>query len=120
MPVNLVLVAEGEEEIGSPHIGQLVHRPEVEAALRRSVGVFMPSAEQELDGVSPSASAPRASSSSSSSRAAKRGDAGREGHSLVVEGDGRQPCLALVKALDTLVSADGNTITIDNYPSLGR
>src|SRR6185369_12806083 len=28
MPVNLVLVAEGEEEIGSPHIGQLVHRPE--------------------------------------------------------------------------------------------
>src|ERR1700741_3349773 len=26
MPVNLVLVAEGEEEIGSPHIGQLVKR----------------------------------------------------------------------------------------------
>src|SRR6476660_2267268 len=25
MPVNLVMVAEGEEEIGSPHIGQLVH-----------------------------------------------------------------------------------------------
>ena len=34
MPVNLVLIAEGEEEIGSPHIGQIVHRPEVEAALR--------------------------------------------------------------------------------------
>src|SRR5437660_7112674 len=32
MPVNLVMVAEGEEESGSPHIGQLVHRPEVEAA----------------------------------------------------------------------------------------
>ncbi len=29
MPVNLVLVAEGEEEIGSPNIGQLVLRPEV-------------------------------------------------------------------------------------------
>src|SRR5258708_2234262 len=27
MPVNLVLIAEGEEEIGSPHMGQLVHRP---------------------------------------------------------------------------------------------
>src|SRR5437016_14657863 len=26
MPVNLVLIAEGEEEIGSPHIGQLVHQ----------------------------------------------------------------------------------------------
>src|SRR5262249_27631480 len=42
MPVNLVLVAEGEEEIGSPHIGELVHRPEVEAALRTCIGVFMP------------------------------------------------------------------------------
>ena len=34
------------------------------------------------------------------------------------------PAWHLVKALDTLVSADGNTITIDNYPeaapALGR
>ena len=51
MPVNLVLVAEGEEEIGSPNIGKLVHRTEVEAALRKTVGVFMPSAAQGLDGV---------------------------------------------------------------------
>src|SRR5689334_1801686 len=28
VPVNLVLVAEGEEEIGSPHFPQVVHRPE--------------------------------------------------------------------------------------------
>src|SRR6201990_242115 len=51
MAVNVVLVAEGEEEIGSPHIGQLVHRPEVEAMLRKTVGVFMPAASQDLDGV---------------------------------------------------------------------
>ncbi len=51
MPVNLVMVAEGEEEIGSPHIGQIVHRPEMEAALRKTVGVFMPAASQDLDGV---------------------------------------------------------------------
>ncbi len=50
MPVNLVMVAEGEEEIGSPHIGQIVHKPEVEAALKKCVGVFMPSAMQDLDG----------------------------------------------------------------------
>src|SRR5438045_2191066 len=50
VPVNLVLVAEGEEEIGSPHIGTLVHRPDVEAALKKSIGVFMPSAEQDPDG----------------------------------------------------------------------
>src|SRR5690242_6450491 len=51
LPVNLVLVAEGEEEIGSPHITQLVHRPEVLAALRKCSGVFMPHATQDIDGV---------------------------------------------------------------------
>src|SRR5436190_8965068 len=50
MPVNLVLVAEGEEEIGSPHIPQLVRRPEVLAALKNVLGIFMPAAAQGLDG----------------------------------------------------------------------
>jgi acetylornithine deacetylase/succinyl-diaminopimelate desuccinylase-like protein len=49
-PVNLVLVAEGEEEIGSPHFPQVVRRPEVLAALRRCTGVFMPAASQDPDG----------------------------------------------------------------------
>src|SRR5881396_1627695 len=49
-PVNFVLVAEGEEEIGSPHFPQIVRRPEVLAALRRSMGIFMPAAAQGLDG----------------------------------------------------------------------
>ncbi len=47
-PVNFVLVAEGEEEIGSPHFPQIVRRPEVLAALRRSMGIFMPAAAQGL------------------------------------------------------------------------
>src|SRR6266404_3602128 len=51
MPVNLVMVAEGEEEIGSPHIKQLAHRPEVQEALKKCIGVFMPSATQDLDGI---------------------------------------------------------------------
>src|SRR5271169_1944918 len=50
LPVNLVFVAEGEEEIGSPHFPQIVRRPDVQAALGKCGGVFMPSAEQELDG----------------------------------------------------------------------
>src|SRR5881409_599203 len=50
MPVNLVMVAEGEEEIGSPHFRQVVAHPDVRAALKRTVGVFMPSAFQDPDG----------------------------------------------------------------------
>ena len=40
LPVNLVLIAEGEEEIGSPHIPQIVRRPEVIAALKKTQGMF--------------------------------------------------------------------------------
>src|SRR5438270_299550 len=49
-PLNFVLVAEGEEEIGSPHFPQIVRRAEVQAALRRTIGIFMPSAAQASDG----------------------------------------------------------------------
>jgi len=50
LPVNLVLVAEGEEEIGSPHFAQIVRRPEVQAALKPCTGIFMPAASQGADG----------------------------------------------------------------------
>ena len=49
-PVNLVLVAEGEEEIGSPHFPQIVSQPQIAAALKRCEGVFMPHANQGNDG----------------------------------------------------------------------
>lgn len=50
LPVNLVLVAEGEEEIGSPHFQQVVRKPEIQSALKRCSGVFMPFASQGADG----------------------------------------------------------------------
>ena len=50
LPVNLVLVAEGEEEIGSPHFVEVVRKPEIAAALSKTLGVFMPAANQGTDG----------------------------------------------------------------------
>jgi acetylornithine deacetylase/succinyl-diaminopimelate desuccinylase-like protein len=117
LPVNLVLVAEGEEEIGSPHIGQLVHRPEVESALRGTIGIFMPSAEQDLDGivtVSLGAKGIVECELVSSGETWGRGPSKDIHSSLKAMVD--SPAWHLVKALDTLVSADGNTITIDGYP----
>src|SRR5205814_9826624 len=118
MPVNLVMVAEGEEEIGSPHIGQLVHRPDVKAAMRKTVGVFMPSATQDLDGVvtvSLGAKGVVELELVSSGEKWGRGPAKDIHSSLKAMVD--SPAWHLVHALDTLVSADGNTITIDNYPA---
>ena len=50
LPVNLVLVAEGEEEIGSPHFHQVVQRPEVFAALKKAEGIFIPAGWQDMNG----------------------------------------------------------------------
>ncbi len=117
LPVNLVLVAEGEEEIGSPHIGQIVHRPQVQAALAKTIGVFMPSASQDPDGVvtvSLGAKGVIELELISSGEKWGRGPARDIHSSLKAMVD--SPVWHLVHALDTLVSADGNTITIENYP----
>jgi acetylornithine deacetylase/succinyl-diaminopimelate desuccinylase-like protein len=117
MPVNLVLVAEGEEEIGSPNIGQIVHRPDVEAALRKTIGVFMPAAGQDLDGVvtvSLGAKGVVELELVSSGEKWGRGPAKDVHSSLKAMVD--SPAWRLVKALSTLVSDDGNTILIEGYP----
>jgi acetylornithine deacetylase/succinyl-diaminopimelate desuccinylase-like protein len=117
MPVNLVMVAEGEEEIGSPHIKQLAHRPEVQEALKKCVGVFMPSATQDLDGVvTVNLGSKGVIELELASDGAKwgRGPAKDIHSSLKAMID--SPAWRLVHALNTLVSEDGNTIKIDNYP----
>src|SRR5437762_7973999 len=117
MPVNLVLVAEGEEEIGSPHIPQLVRRPEVLDAFKKCVGVFMPSATQDLDGivtVNLGSKGVIELELVSSGEKWGRGPAKDIHSSLKAMID--SPAWRLVHALNTLVSEDGNTIKIDNYP----
>src|SRR6266545_8292193 len=117
MPVNLVMVAEGEEEIGSPHIPQLVRRPEVREALSKCVGVFMPSATQDLDGiVTVNLGSKGVIELELVSDGAKwgRGPAKDIHSSLKAMID--SPAWHLVKALNRLVSEDGNEIAIYKYP----
>lgn len=118
LPVNLVLVAEGEEEIGSPHIGQLVHRPDVEAALRKTVGVFMPSASQDTDGnVTITLGAKGVIELELVASGEKWGRGPKKDVHSSLKAMVDSPAWRLVKALDTLVSDDGNTIAIDGYPT---
>jgi len=117
LPVNLVLVAEGEEEIGSPHIGQIVNRPEVQAALAGTIGVFMPFASQDREGmVTVNLGAKGVIEVQLIASGEKWGlGPGKDVHSSL-KAMIDSPTWHLVHALNTLVSADGNTITIDDYP----
>ncbi len=116
MPVNLVLVAEGEEEVGSPNFAQVCHdTPQVRAALEKCIGIFMPSHSQEIDG----------------SVVITLGSKGDIECDLVASGEkwGRgatrdlhssnaaaldQPAWHLVQALNTLVTANGDP-AIDGF-----
>jgi len=116
LPVNLVLVAEGEEEIGSTNFPRMLADPEVAAALRRSVGVMMPSAGQAKDG---SASVDLGAKGVvelqlvSSGEHWGRGPARDIHSSQMARVD--SPAWRLVKALDTLVADDGFTPAIDGW-----
>lgn len=116
LPVNLVLVAEGEEEIASPHFPQVVHQPEVLQALSKCGEVWMPMAGQDPDGsVSINLGAKGAIELELISTGARwgRGPANDIHSSLKAVLD--SPAWHLVQALTTLVSADGNDPAIDGW-----
>jgi acetylornithine deacetylase/succinyl-diaminopimelate desuccinylase-like protein len=121
VPVNLVLVAEGEEEIGSPHFPQIVRRPEVLAALRNAIGIFMPAAAQELDGkviMTLGAKGVIEVELVSSGERWGRGPQKDIHSSNKARVD--SPAWHLVQALATLVSPDGNDPAIDGFAARVR
>src|SRR5882762_6647910 len=121
LPVNLVLVAEGEEEIGSPHFPQIVRRPEVLAALQKSAGIFMPSASQGLDGqVTMTLGAKGVIEVELVSSGEKWGRGPRTDIHSSNKARIDSPAWHLVQALGTLVSADGNDPAIDNFADKAR
>lgn len=116
LPVNLVLVAEGEEEIGSPNFGEITADPEVRAALNKSVGIIIPFAAQSSTGavtVGLGAKGVIEVQLISSGEKSGRGPAKDIHSSLMASVD--NPAWRLVKALDTLVKDDGYTPAIDGW-----
>src|SRR5271156_1709680 len=116
LPVNLVLVCEGEEEIASPHFQEVIKNPEVMAELKRCVGVFMPEAGQDRDGgvqVSLGAKGVVELELISSGEKWGRGPAKDVHSSLEAQVD--SPTWHLVQALNTLVEKDGHTPAVEGF-----
>ncbi len=121
LPVNLVLVAEGEEEIGSPHFAQVVRQPEVQAALSRCSGIFMPAAAQGLDGiVTVSLGAKGVIELELVSSGEKWGRGPRKDIHSSNKARVDSPVWHLVEALTTLVSKDGNEPAIEGFADKAR
>jgi acetylornithine deacetylase/succinyl-diaminopimelate desuccinylase-like protein len=121
LPVNLVLVAEGEEEIGSPHFPQLVRRPEVQQALSRCSGVVMPSASQDLDGtVTITLGAKGVIEAELKCSGELWGKGPRKDIHSANKARVDSPAWHLVNALATLVRADGNEPAIDGFADKAR
>src|SRR6202011_2831880 len=116
LPVNLVLVCEGEEEIASPHFHEVIANPDVLAELKKCVGVFMPEAGQDRDGgvqVSLGAKGVVELELISSGEKWGRGPAHDVHSSLEAQVD--SPSWHLVQALNTLVEKDGHTPAVEGF-----
>ena len=121
LPVNFVLVAEGEEEIGSPHFGEVTRRPDIAAALSKTLGIFMPSATQDPDGeVSITLGGKGIIELELVASGAKWG----RGPDRDVHSANRarldSPSFHLVQALATLVTPDGAEPAIDGFADKAR
>jgi acetylornithine deacetylase/succinyl-diaminopimelate desuccinylase-like protein len=116
LPVNLVLVCEGEEEIGSPHFKEVIQHAEVLPELKKCSGIFMPSAGQDRDGgltVSLGAKGVIECELISSGEKWGRGPAHDVHSSLEAQVD--SPSWHLVRALNSLVEKDGHTPAIEGF-----
>jgi acetylornithine deacetylase/succinyl-diaminopimelate desuccinylase-like protein len=115
-PVNFVFVAEGEEEIGSPHFPQVVRRPDILNSLKRCSGLFMPAASQNPDGqVTIDLGAKGVMELELVSTGERWGRGPKQDVHSSLKAMVDSPAWHLVEALTTLVSPDGNTPAVEGY-----
>ena len=116
LPVNLVLVCEGEEEIASPHFGEIVNSPEVFPHMKSCVGVLLPDASQDTDGsVQVAAGAKGVVELELVSSGEKWGRGPKRDIHSSLEAQVDSPSWHLVQALNTLVEKDGHTPAVEGF-----
>lgn len=114
LPVNLMVVAEGEEELGSPNFGQVIDK--YEARLKTASGVFFPFNSQEPDGdVSMFLGVKGILAFEMESRGGPHGGPARSeihgSYKVITD----SPALRLAQAIASLTTPDGNTILVPRY-----
>ncbi len=114
LPVNIMITAEGEEELGSPNYPQIVDR--YESRLRKADGVIFPMSGQNIAGQT---SLMMGVKGIIYWELEARGGAWGGPTRAEIHGSYKaitdSPVLRLLKAIDTLVSEDGNTILVPGY-----
>ncbi|MEX2356155.1 MAG: M20/M25/M40 family metallo-hydrolase [Thermaerobacterales bacterium] len=112
-PVNLIFLAEGEEELGSPSLPGFIRQNQ--ERLARADAMYFPMPRQEIDGRAllwPGTKGMLYFTLEVSGKSMGRGPQEFDIHSsqkAIVD----NPAWRLVQALSTMASADGNTPTID-------
>ncbi|MBV7266800.1 M20/M25/M40 family metallo-hydrolase [Erythrobacter ani] len=115
-PVNIALICEGEEEIGSPNFKQVATKPNVLSALKKCEGIFIPASWQGANGevsLNMGSKGIIELELVASGENWGRGPKGDIHSSLKAMVD--SPVWRLVHALNTLVTPDGNTVAIEGW-----
>ena len=114
LPVNIMIAAEGEEELGSPNYPQIIDR--YEERLKGADGVLFPFNSQRPDGIISVILGVKGIlyTEMTATGGAWGGPSQAEIHGsfkAIVD----SPTWRLIKALDSMTSADGNTILVPGY-----
>jgi acetylornithine deacetylase/succinyl-diaminopimelate desuccinylase-like protein len=114
LPVNLMFLAEGEEELGSPHYPELIDK--FESRLKGANGVFFPFNSQDPQGAT---SVFLGVKGILYFELTAKGGAWGGPTQAEIHGSNKaitdSPTWRLVQALASLTSRDGNTITVPGY-----